>query len=974
LCLLLAMAQPARAQSRITVTGAVTDENREPLPGASVVCEGANQSAVADAYGNFSIAVAAGQRLTFSYLGYVSQTHAARERLDVQLLPGALRLDEVQVVAIGYGSVKKKDLTGAIATVGGERIAKSNSPTLLSALQGHVAADIGADWKPGGNPSIEIRGISSITGSNDPLWVVDGIPMNSSNVNLNPNDVLDVAVLKDASAAAIYGARGSNGVIIVTTRHAATGDANISVSYSGWVGIEKVTRRPNLLQGEAFADFKRQAWTNEGRDLAMAFDDVEQASLDAGRSTDWFDLVWGGTAVSTNHHLSFNAQGQRTGTMVSLGYLDQSSLISRAGFERYNMKFDNVFKFSDRLKITTTLLGTYSKSENYPGTVSYAYQLSPLGTPRDDAGNLKLYPNPKESLLTNPLMDVENTENTAWTYGLIGTTALEWNIWDGLSYKLSAGLDFSTSDNGYYAGSDTYARQGKPAEAAYSSGKGLSTTVDNVLTWHKELADIHRLDLMAGFNMEHAKSSSVYIRGTDMYYDALYWNLNAAVNVLDKNTSFSEWGILSWMGRANYSLLDRYLFTLTFRYDGSSRLAEEHKWAGFPSASVAWRLSEEAFMAATRDVLDNLKVRLSWGNTGNTNVSTYGTWGELGKTYYTFGDVPAIGTIPTGIPNPDLKWERTEEYNLGVDFGLFGGRLSGTLDIYQRTTKDLILNRKLPATSGYKTVQQNIGNTRNRGLELTLNGDVIRTKDLTWNLGAIFFTNKNEILDLYGDKKDDVGSGWFIGYPIRVNYLIHVDGVWQEEEAAEAANYYAKPGYPKYRDVTNATSTPSIGDEDRYIASKEPAWIGGLNTSVRYKWFDLYVALNARWGEKEIAGALSTGASEPGRYNMPVANYWTPENRSNTDPAPWASSSRYSMLNASDYYLRDVSFVRISTISLGYTFPKALVQKVRAENVKVYVNINNPFVFTPYPGQDPQALGTGYPAVTAFQLGLNLNF
>jgi TonB-linked SusC/RagA family outer membrane protein len=974
LCLCLGMAY---AQAQVAVTGTVVDEYGEPLPGAAIVCVDAPRlSATTDANGRFTLSVPQGAQLRVSFMGYLTQTLTARPQLDIQLKPGALQLDAVEVVAIGYGAVKKKDLTGAVASVSGETIRRGNIPTLNAALQGLVAADIGADWKPGASPAIEIRGISSITGSNDPLWVVDGIPMNSSSVNLNPNDVLDIAVLKDASAAAIYGARGSNGVIIVTTKHAATGESKITVDYSGWVGIEQVTRRPNLLGGEAYADFKRRAWTNGGKDLSTVFDAVELASLSEGRATDWFDEVWGGTAVSTNHHVSFNASGPRTGTMISIGYLDQTSLIDRAGFERYNLKFDNVFKFSDRLKLTTTLLGSYTKSDNYPGTVQFVYQLSPLGTPRDENGNLKLYANPNETVITNPLMDVQNSENTDRTYGFIGTSALEWNIWDGLSYKFSVGIDLATPDNGNYSGSDTYARAGKPAEAEYSSKRELSTTIDNVLTWQKTIGEAHRINLMAGFNMEHAQNSSVKVKGTDMYYDSSYWNLNAAVNVLDKETKLSEWGIMSWMGRANYSLLDRYLVTLTVRYDGSSRLAEAHRWSAFPSASVAWRLSEEPFLAGARaQFLDNLKLRLSWGNTGNTNVPAYGTLGELSKTYYTFGGDPAIGTIPSVIPNPSLKWERTEEYNLGIDFGLFNTRLSGTIDVYQRTTKDLILDRKLPATGGYKSVRQNIGSTRNRGLELTLNGDVLRTRDFTWNMGITFFTNKNEIIDLYGDKADDTGSSWFIGYPIRVNYALDFIGVWQENEP-EAANYGAKPGDPKYRDVTNPAGLTRIEYEDRVIISKEPAWIGSLNTSVRYKWFDLYVAVSIRQGEKEMAGALSAGAGDPGRYNMPEAEYWTPENRSNTDPAPWMSKDTrtYSVLGSSDYYIRDVSFVRISTISLGYTFPAALVQKIRAQHAKVYININNPFVFTPYPGQDPQALGTGYPAVTAFQLGLNLNF
>jgi TonB-linked SusC/RagA family outer membrane protein len=407
-------------------------------------------------------------------------------------------------------------------------------------------------------------------------------------------------------------------------------------------------------------------------------------------------------------------------------------------------------------------------------------------------------------------------------------------------------------------------------------------------------------------------------------------------------------------------------------------LSDTNKWAGFPSMSVAWRISEESFLRNAREkFLDNLKLRFSWGNTGNTNVDPYETLGKLSKTYYSWNESAAIGTIPTGIPNPDLKWEKTEEWNVGLDFGLFNSRLNGTIDWYRRTTKDLILERKLPVTSGYSSIFQNIGSTRNQGIELTLNGDIIRNSEWRWNVGITFAKNNNEILDLYGDKKDDVGSNYFIGHSIRSYYLLDFIGVWQENEAEEAARYGAKPGYPKYRDIYNKEGEAAgINlNDDRYIISRDPKWIGSLNTSVSWKNFDFYMSLNTRQGVKAVSETHKQSNDDPVRYIGFSGNYWSPENKSNEHPAP-AIKGTYTELGNSDYFVKDVSFVRISNLSLGYTLPKNFISKLKMENAKVYININNPFVFTPFDGQDPQ-VGTNkksYPAVTSYQLGVNLDF
>lgn len=970
-------AKTSNSSTKKKVTGTVTDTNGEPIIGANVVEKGTTNGIITDIDGHFSLEIPDNGIMQISYIGYIIQELPVSNRASFQvaLKEDSQNLDEV--VVIGYGTVKKKDVTGAVSQVRSAEIMKTNSPTLATALQGQVPADVGGIWKPGSNPTIEIRGISSITGSNNPLWVVDGIPMQSSSVSLNPNDVETIDILKDASASAIYGARGSNGVIIVTTKRAVAGETSIKGSYSGWVGLDQLSGKPDLMNGDEHIAYKRTAIKNAGRDYSdeAIFDAVELATLRSGNYTDWYDLVWGGTAFSTNHNFTLSASGQKTATMLSLSYLDQGSLIETAGYKRFNVNFNNTFEFSERLKFTTAILGSYSKTEEFHAHVRHPYYLTPLGTPYDEEGKLKLYSNPNENLITNPLAEIQNNQNSTGQYGFIGSASMDWRIWDELKYKLSVGIDFSTDDNGKYEGSDTRDRSGGAHAASYESRKRLSTIVDNVLHYDKVVNDIHRIGVMGAFNVETYQSKSVYLKGTDMFFDGSFYNMESAATVLGKNTKLSEWGIMSFMGRINYSLLDRYLLTLTYRQDGSSRLSSENKWAGFPSVSVAWRLSEEPFMASvSKKFLDNLKLRLSWGNTGNTNADPYGTLGRLSTTYYSWDEAPAMGTIPTGIPNPDLKWEKTEEYNIGLEFGLFRSRLTGTVDWYNRTTKDLILSRNLPATSGYTSITQNIGSTRNRGIEISLNGDLIRTKDFTWNMGISFFKNKNEILDLFGDKKDDVGSKRFIGHPIRVEYLLDYVGVWQDNEAEQAALYNAKPGYPKYQDIYNKEGdNPNINiNDDRYIMSREPSWIGGLNTTVAYKGFDLYISMNTRQGEKRWSDVHAI--NDAVRYISFNQNYWTPENSSNTDPAP-AIAGTYTDLINSDYYVKDISFVRLSNISLGYTLPKDFAKKFRMEKAKVYVNISNPCVWSSYKGQDPQVTEReSYPAVTSYQFGINLNF
>jgi TonB-linked SusC/RagA family outer membrane protein len=817
---------------------------------------------------------------------------------------------------------------------------------------------------------------------------------------INPYDIVSVDVLQDASAAAIYGSRGANGVIIVTTKQAQVGAEKVSVSYNGWVGFDKVTRSPQLMNAEQFTAYRRAAAFNTGsitvegatleKALAgdydgMLFGDKERLGIERGTNTDWYDLVYGGgTAFNTNHNLTVSTSGKITGTVISLGYLTQESLLPYAGYDRYNLNFSNRLKPSDRVEFNTKILGTYSKNDHATGAFDLLYQLPPILNPYNDDGSL-LFQVGDDTFDTNPILESENSQQEVLEYNLIGSTSMKWNIWDNLNYEIALRADYSNSDDGRFDDIMTYDRGGgqKPPAARYQKNTTIATTFDNILSYNKEFAKIHSITAMVAFNAENYQRKELWLRTEDMSFDGLWYNMGTASTVLERGSNLIEWSIMSFMGRVNYSLLDRYLFTATFRRDGSSRLPTGNKWAQYPAFALSWILSDEPFMASLKEkFLDNLKVRLSYGNTGKMSIQPYSTLGALGRLeWYAFDNTPVAGYVPNAIPNTNLVWEKTAELNLGLDFSLYKGRLNGTIDLYDKNTDGLIMPRNLPLTSGFGSYQMNIGKVNNSGIQVTLRGDIIRNDNLVWNMGIMFYKNRNKIVDLYGDKQDDEGSSWFIGHPIRIWYGYDMIGIWQEEEADEAAVYGAKPGWPKLRDVMNEDPEKRriYTTEDRVIIPTDPKWIGSLNTTLSYKGIDLYLNINTRQGAR---GGSPEYGGEPGRRNSIKVENWTPQNRSNEHPMPYYATGTFKAggPNASDnglgdYSLYDLSYIRLANVSLGYTLPANFTRKFSVSNARVYVNVSNPYVYAPnYKGNDPENTNRGYPMVTAYQFGLNLSF
>jgi TonB-linked SusC/RagA family outer membrane protein len=1010
LCVLLLMfsLNIALNAQNISIKGKVIDTEGNPLPGTTVLVQGTTIGVSTNDNGDYTLNnVSKGNVIEFTLIGYIRQeiTVDNRDVINVTLQEGTQELDEV--VVIGYGTVKKRDLTGSVTSIRSEDIAKTNLPSLNHILKTQMPIDVRpGGLEPGSNPSIEIRGnnvLNSNISNNDPLWVVDGVPMQSSSMVINPYDIVSVDVLQDASAAAIYGSRGANGVIIVTTKQAQIGTEKVSVTYNGWVGFDKVTRKPQLMNSEQFTSYRRAAYFNsgsltvEGATLekaiagdydGMIFSDKERRGIDAGTDTNWYDLVYGGTAFNTNHNLTVSTSGKITGTVISLGYLTQESLAPYAGYDRYNLNFSNKLKPSKRVEFNTKILGTYSKNDHATGAVDLAYQLTPILSPYDQNGNLQLYVG-DDIFETNPIMEAENSLQEVYEYNVIGSTSMKWNIWDNLSYEVALRADYSSSDDGRFDDVNTLSRAGtKPPYAKYQKNSTIATTFDNILSYNKEFGKIHRIDAMVAFNAEKYQKKELWLGTEEMSFDGLWYNMGTAATVLDKGSKLTEWSMMSFMGRVNYSLFDRYLLTVTFRHDGSSRLPTGNKWAQYPAFAASWRLSDEPFMASLREkFLDNLKVRLSYGNVGKMSINPYSTLGALGRVaYYAFDNTSVAGYVPNSIPNTNLVWEKTAELNFGLDFSIYKGRLSGTIDLYDKNTDGLIMPRNLPLTSGFSSYQTNIGKINNKGIQLTLRGDIIRNNNLVWNMGITFYKNKNSIVDLDGTKQDQPGSSWFIGHPIRVSYGYDMIGVWQEEEAEQAAVYGAKPGWPKLLDVTNGVTEDGDEikrinvEEDRVIIPTDPKWIGSLNTSVAYKGFDLYLNIYTRQGAR---GGSSEYGGEPGRRNTIQEDFWTPENRSNEHPIPYyAGSSTFkaggpnnSENGLGDYGLRDLSYIRLANVSLGYTLPVKFTKKFSVSNARVFMNVSNPYVYAPnYKGNDPENTGRGYPVVTAWQFGLNLSF
>jgi TonB-linked SusC/RagA family outer membrane protein len=965
------------AQS-VSVTGVVKDgTTNDPLPGVTVQLKGTTTGASTNADGTYALSVPNGQAtLIFSYVGYTVQEVPVNNRtvVNVALLTDAKALEEV--VVVGYGTQKKGDVTVAVASVAGEAIAERGTVNPLQAVQGQVAGvDISAGTgRAGTGYNIQIRGQNSLAGGS-PLFVVDGVIVPDINF-LNPQDIAKMDVLKDAASTAIYGSRGSNGVVIVTTKQGSTVKGTATISYDGYTGIRRNVRMPDFMTGDELWEYRQNSYIvpeliagNNPTSIGVAgADNPTIAARVANKQyTNWRDLVLQ-NGTQNNHWLTISGTSSNNIQYVlGAGYQNEKGTLVNEAFDRYNFKASVDHKLSDRWGAGASF--NFSLAEQERGSdlaVTNAFRMSPLFSPYDENGNLVFRPGqipvPGTNSVTsitssvNPILDNQNSENnTRRSFG-VGNIYLQYSPLSWLDLRSSLSPRITFERNGRFWGSQTESRGGLQPAAELRNQESFSYILDNLITARKGFQD-HSFTFTGLHSIQQERYESSFSRVTNLPFNSSFYNLGTAATRENIASDFSKISLISYMARVNYSFKDKYLVTVAARWDGSSKLAPGQKWSSFPSASLAWRLSEESFLKGIA-VINDLKLRLSAGVAGNNNnINAYGTQMNLSSpTFYDYNGVLALGYTPNRLPNADLTWERTREYDLGLDYGVLGGRISGSIDVYDKLSNGIIMDRDVAMENGWVSIRDNVGSVSNRGIELSLRTINVSTDRFTWSTTFNFARNKNAIEELLDQKIDLPGNAWFIGKPINVNYTYVYDGVWQESERDRALLYKQLPGQAKVKDLDN---NGLFNNADRaIIGQRDPKWTGGFSTQLTYLGFDFTASLFARQGQQVYSPfhAEFTNLTDRGRnkldmnYYMP-ANNITPARQSNEYPMPGRPGDYWALVG----YYKDASFVKVQNLSLGYNLPTGLLERIRLKNLRVYANVLNPFVFTDYDGFDPES-------------------
>ncbi len=984
------------------ITGKVIS-NGEPLPGVSVRLKGTDIGATTGVDGTYTINVPEnGGTLVFSFLGFVSQEKAfsRASTINVSLLEDTQSLDEVLVV--GYGTQTKSQVTGAISSVSAKEISELPITNAQQALQGRAAGVevLSSGNRPGDGVNVRIRGRRSFNAGNDPLYVVDGIPLSGGINDINPQDIQSMEILKDASSTAIYGSRGANGVVIITTKKGAPGKT--SINFDSYYGISKPINLYDVMNGEQFAEYKRESRRaigqyNDANPAAadkLLFEVIEQESLALGRSTDYQSYLTQ-TGGQQNYQLGISGGSEKTRFAVSFNHFYDKGVQIGQDFNRDNIRVNLDQEISPKLKFGVSLITSLNKQNVSGNPWGVTLRENPLGIPFDKDGNL-LFRNTSDGAQTNPLLEVQENalvdENRRTR--IFSSLYAEYKILDGLSYRLNFGPDYSVRRFGQFQASRTNARGNGTPFARNDYNQQFSYTVENILNYSKKFNKIHDLNFTGLFSVQKQRNEFSSIRASGLPYEyQLFYKLSSAPVIEGVDSDLNESGLLSYMGRINYGLKDKYLLTLTTRIDGSSKFSGEtslfgdtKKYGFFPSVALAWRITEEPFMKGL-SAIENLKLRVSYGLTGNEGISPYGTQGSLNRTTYVFGTAGAFGYRPGSLVNPDLRWETTATTNIGLDYGLLNNRISGSLELYEQDTYDLLMPRNLPFTSGYGSVLQNVGKSRNRGFEFTVstvNIDKGGDNGFVWTTDFNVNSNKEEIVEIYSGKKDDVGSLYFIGKPLTVYYDFEKLGIWQLNEAAEATKYKQNPGEIKVRDQNNDGVINSL---DRVILGSDiPKWSGGFTNRFSYKGVDLSVFVFARQGSM-IRSSLYTGLNAlAGRYNNLNVDYWTPKNPTNAFPRPNQNQESPLYSNTISYF--DGSFTKIRNINLGYNIPSNVTTRLKMSSLRLYASAQNPFIFSKYGDNlDPEQargrsnnreqtneVGIGVPSVRQFIFGLNAKF
>jgi TonB-linked SusC/RagA family outer membrane protein len=959
-----------------------------------VVVKGSTTGVTTDANGGYTISAPADATLVFSFLGLTTkeETIAGRGRVDVTLDESDQAIDEV--VVVGYGTQKKSDITGSVTSVPKERLSKLPVTNVLQAIQG-VAAGVTitqASSIPGDAPSAMVRGRNSINASSDPYIVVDGVPLSKTDGSLNdinPNDIESIEILKDASAVAIYGTNGANGVILITTKRGTTSGKPI-IRYNGYAGVEGIAHilEPGSTEQllERYAEYARIQNNSLNPDYGGVRYVNEVENFRNGTATDWLDAVTQ-TGVIQDHNVSVSGGSEHVRYYISGDYMSQKGVVKGYDYERYTTRTNLDVNVTKYLTVgTSTFIAAHNRDGGRANLLNAA-AMSPYAKMYDDDGvTLTQYPMYAETLWANPLLPTTlEPERRQFNISVNGYADLNFgNLWkplEGLSYKLNAGYTYIPYRTNEYEGKSVYNQTGW---GKLFNRESQTYTIENIVSYSKNIG-AHHFDLTGLYAAKSKYYQEATSEGSIFPNDDLGWgNLGAAST--HKVGSYADlYTMLSQMGRVNYSYDSRYLFTFTVRRDGSSVFGANNKYGVFPSVAAGWNIAREDFMQPTADVLNNLKLRLSYGKSGNEAIGVYQSLTKMSpNTLAMGGKQQTTLKSEATMGNSDLTWETTTSFNTGIDFGLWNNRINGAIDIYLSNTDGLLLKRNLPLALGYENVWANIGATANTGVELTLSSKNIVTRDFSWGTSLVFARNTNEITEIYGDGLDDLGNRWFIGQPIGVIYDYTKVGIWQEDEIAAGLHKgwdeTAQAGDLKLADISGPDGVPDgkIDDNDRSILGQtSPKWTGGLTNTFTYKDFSLSIFISTVQGALRNNAQIGIAADELGRRNGPSEiGYWTPENKSNE----WRSLGNHS--NSYGYgFPSDASYTRIKDVTLSYTLPAATVSKIGIGALQLYLSGRNLYTFTDWIGWDPEARdisrgsenwAINYPVVRSFIFGINV--
>lgn len=1004
-----------------TLRGKVVDSRtQEPIIGAVVSVKndkGNSTGAVTDIDGNFELQVKSfPTTLVASYTGYdkeeVDVYEVTDDVIEIDLTEDFNALDGV--VVVGYGTQKKSELSGSVSNINVGDITKGVSASVNGLLEG-VTAGLQAtptSGQPGAGVSLRIRGGSSVQGGNEPLYVIDGFPIYNENISsgaipadanssisasvsdplssLNPGDIESITVLKDASATAIYGSRGANGVVIITTKTGKTWQKP-QVTYSGSVGWQKLRKKYDVLNGRQFAELRNEA-LYDGNPDAGHYQYLSQDEINAiGNGTDWQDAAYH-SALVTNHQLSVTGGTENTHYAVSGNYFRQDGILRNTGFQRYSGRVNLDTKVSDRFKVGINITGSQTENKVAANDVVFGLLEIPATATIYDADGNYTFHNPFDVLLSNPVASLNEQTNKSRTYRVLGTAFGEYEFIKNLKLKVLVGADINTTKDYHYVPSTLYEGNASNGIASLGHVDERSWLNENTLSYSTTINKVHNFDFLVGYTQQNTKYEIVTSGSSNFVTDQLTYNNLAGGSVIATPTSATASNsLISWLGRVNYNFAERHSLSLSIRRDGSSRFGKDRKWGTFPSVGYSWNVSNEQFFKPLKNVVSSLKLRLSYGKTGNQEIGNYQSLSTLSSHIYTFNGQTVVGYTPDRLKNSDLGWETTYQFDAGLDFGFLKDRLTFTVDYYHKKTSDLLLNVAIPYTTGFESSLQNFGSVVNQGLEFSVNANIFRGK-FTWDINGNLSLNRNKVTDLGGTDSyitTDYYTSYIIkkGKPLGSFYGAVYDGVLQSgEEATKGAltyNQTGKAGDRIYKDI-NGDGKFTNAEDRTIIGNAEPDFTFGITNNFTYKGFDLSFFINGSVGN-DIANINKERLSLFTGYQNAISdatNRWTLDNPSRT-----VSRAKYSDPASvfSSEFIEDGTFVRLKNITLGYTFDKKVTSWLHIAGLRIYFTATNLWTITNYSGYDPEvtsvdnALSAGtdygnYPSAKTFNFGATVNF